>query len=57
MTWAEQSSQFLLFLMLDFSKDYDIVEWRCMLKIMEAMGFPNEFILLHVFLAQNMVKR
>ena len=38
MSWAEQSSQPLLFLKLDFSKAYDLIEWDFLFGAMEAMG-------------------
>lgn len=44
MDWAEQSDQALLFLKLDFSKAYDMVDWGCLFRVMEKMGFPLEFI-------------
>ena len=44
LAWAEFSNQSLLFLKLDFSKAYDMVEWGCLFKIMSAMGFSEEFI-------------
>ena len=44
MAWAESSSQPLIFLKLDFLKAYDMVDWQCMYKIMEKMGFPQAFI-------------
>lgn len=43
MSGAEKSNQALLFLKLDFSKAYDMVEWGCLFRIMEKMGFPSEF--------------
>ena len=44
MTWAESSNQPLIFLKLDFSKAYDMVEWKCMYLILERLGFPQVFI-------------
>ena len=44
MTWAEQSEQPLLFLKLDFSKAYDMVEWGCLYKVLHKMGFLSKFI-------------
>ena len=40
MAWAESSNQPLIFLKLDFSKAYDMVEWKCMYMILEKLGFP-----------------
>ena len=34
MAWAEASNQPLIFLKLDFSKAYDMVDWQCMYKIL-----------------------
>ena len=44
MAWAEFSNQTLIFLKLDFLKAYDMVEWQCMYKILEKLGFPQVFI-------------
>ena len=44
MAWEESSNQPLIFLKLDFSKAYDMVDWQCMYKIMEKLGFPQVFI-------------
>ena len=44
LAWAEYSNQPLIFLKLDFSKAYDMVEWQCMYKVMEKLGFPQAFI-------------
>ena len=44
LAWAESSNQPLIFLKLDFSKAYDMVDWQCMYKIMEKLGFPQAFI-------------
>ena len=44
MAWAESSNQPLIFLKLDFSKAYNMVDWQCLFKIMEKLGFPQEFI-------------
>ena len=44
MAWAESSNQPLIFLKLDFSKAYDMVDWQCMYKILEKLGFPQVFI-------------
>ena len=42
--WAEKSNQDLLFLKLDLSKAYDMVEWGSLFQIMGRMGFPAQFI-------------
>lgn len=39
MAWAEHSDQLLLFLKLDFSKAYNIVEWEFLFTIMMVCGF------------------
>ena len=44
LAWVESSNQPLIFLKLDFSKAYDMVEWQCMYRIMEKLGFPQVFI-------------
>ena len=44
MAWAEYSNQPLIFLKLDFSKAYDMVEWQCMYKFLEKLGFSQVFI-------------
>ena len=44
LAWTEASNQPLIFLKLDFSKAYDMVEWQCLYKIMEKLGFPQVFI-------------
>jgi exonuclease III len=44
MVWAEQSRQAMLFLKLDFSKAYDMVDWDFLFGAMVIMGFPGEFI-------------
>ena len=44
MAWVESSNQPLIFLKLDFSKAYDMVDWQCMYKIIEKLGFPQVFI-------------
>lgn len=53
MAWAEQSNQALLFLKLDFSKAYDMVEWGCLFRVMLCMGFPEEFVHLVTLLFQD----
>ena len=44
MAWAESSNQPLIFLKLDFSKAYDMVDWQCLFMIMDKLGFPQVFI-------------
>lgn len=44
LAWTDESNQDLLFLKLDFFKVYDMVEWSCLFKVMERMGFPTEFV-------------
>ena len=53
MAWAEQSNQMLIFLKLDFSKAYDMVDWQCLFRIMEKMGFPMVFIKMVSLLFQD----
>jgi hypothetical protein len=42
--WAGQSKQDVIFLKLDFSKAYDMVEWDFLFGAISGMGFPDEFI-------------
>jgi hypothetical protein len=42
--WAKESRQESIFLKLDFSKAYDIVDWAFMFQITEKLGMPNTFI-------------
>lgn len=44
MEWAEHSNQPLIFLKLDFSKAFDMVEWRFLFHAMSDFGFPGEFV-------------
>jgi hypothetical protein len=44
MEWATHSDQPLIFLKLDFSKAYDMVDWPFLFQAMEKMGFPEGFI-------------
>ena len=53
MAWAEYSNQPLIFLKLDFSKAYDMVDWQCLYKILEKLGFPQVFIKMVSLLFQN----
>ena len=41
MVWAKHSYQALLFPKLEFSKFYDIVEWRCMFCNIERPKVPT----------------
>jgi hypothetical protein len=42
--WAEHFGQDLLFLKLDFSEAYDMVDWSFLFETMATMGFPREFV-------------
>ena len=53
MAWAESSNQPLIFLKLDFSKAYDMVEWKFMYMILEKLGFPQVFIRMISLLFQD----
>ena len=53
MAWTESSKQPLIFLKLDFSKAYDMVDWQCMYKILEKLGFPQAFIKMISLLFQD----
>jgi exonuclease III len=44
MAWAEETGQSLIFLKLDFSKAYDMVDWGFLFRAMSEFGFPAEFI-------------
>jgi hypothetical protein len=44
MAWAEERGQPLIFLKLDFSKAYEMVDWRFPFRAMSELGFPSEFI-------------
>ena len=44
MAWAEQTSQPFIFLKLDFSKAYYMVDWGFLLRAMADFGIPKEFI-------------
>jgi hypothetical protein len=44
MEWAEHSNQPLIFLKLDFSKAYDMVDFGFLFGVMHRMGFPTEFV-------------
>jgi hypothetical protein len=43
LAWAEYSKQPLVFLKLDFSKAYDMVDWPFLFQAMTAIGLPQEF--------------
>ena len=43
MSWTDQSHQSFLFLKLDFSKAYDMVEWDFLFGSLTTMGFLGEF--------------
>jgi hypothetical protein len=43
LAWVEYSGQPLIFLKLDFSKAYDMVNWTFMFQAMLAIGLPEEF--------------
>jgi hypothetical protein len=42
--WADFLGQPLIFLKLDFSKAYDMVDWPFLFRAMERLGFPREFV-------------
>lgn len=42
--WAEHTKQPLIFLKLDFSKAFDIVDWNFLLWAMAVIGIPHGFI-------------
>jgi hypothetical protein len=42
--WAEYSGQPLIFLKLDFSKAYDMVDWPFLFAAMAKLGFPAAFV-------------
>jgi hypothetical protein len=42
--WATFSCQPLIFLKLDFSKAYDMVDWSFLFRAMDKLGFPAEFV-------------
>jgi hypothetical protein len=44
MEWAAHSGQPLIFLKLDFSKAYDMVDWPFLFQAMSKMGFPPAFV-------------
>lgn len=44
MAWAEQTGQPFIFLKLDFSKAYDMVDWGFLFRAMAEFGIPGEFI-------------
>ena len=44
MEWAEHSGQPLIFLKLDFSKAYNMVDWQFLFQAMATLGIPEGFI-------------
>jgi hypothetical protein len=42
--WTEYSKQPLIFLKLDFSKAYDMVDLTFLYEVMQKFGFPKEFV-------------
>ena len=44
MEWAKSSNQNAAMFLLDFEKAYDRVEWDFILSILQAFGFPAEFV-------------
>lgn len=44
MDWANHTGQPLIFLKLDFSKAFDMVDWKFLFRAMSTLGFPQEFI-------------
>jgi hypothetical protein len=44
--WGEFTHQPLVFLKLDFSKAYDMVDLNFLFSAIEILGFPEEFILM-----------
>jgi len=53
MDWANHTGQLLLFLKLDFSKAYDMVNLGFLSSAMMALDFPEEFISMTMLLFQN----
>ena len=56
-TYAEQSSQPLLFLKLDFSKAYDKVDLTFMFQALDRLGFLDIFIRMSCLLFKDVVAR
>ena len=44
MEWAKSSNQNSAMFLLDFEKAYDRIEWDFILSILQAFGFPDEFV-------------
>lgn len=53
--WAKKSHQISIFFKLDFSKDYDRVEWTFMFQVIKKLGVPSLFIHMIRLLFQNVV--
>jgi hypothetical protein len=51
--WADYSNQPLLFLKLDFSKAYDMVDLQFLFGAMRKFGFPEEFLTMVMLLFKN----
>lgn len=57
MDWAKFTKQLLIFLKLDFSKAYNMVEWPFLFEAMRKMGFPEEFVEMTQLLFQDVAAR
>lgn len=51
--WAKFSKQALIFLKLDFTKAFDMVDWAFLSRTMAVMGFPRVFISMSEMLFQK----
>lgn len=56
-SWTKHSEQDLLFLKLNFSKAYDMVDWSFMFTAIKAFGFPGEFVFMLKILFQEVGAR